>query len=233
MQKPVHTHANILERRNADDGKRYFELRLQSQEHIEYLPGQYLNIVLNGERRSFSITNLPSADAHILELLIERIPNGLASSFLDTAPLGTTVEIIAPYGRLIPQHDKCNRHVLVGTGSGIASLKPIAEWLVKHTDHVVFLLWGLRYRTNIFWRDFFDSLARVKDTFHYMITLSQADEEWEGLRGRVTSHLLNIPFDEHTAFYLCGGKPMLDDVRAVLKKHRVQPSQILTEQFHL
>lgn len=233
MQKPIHTHAHILDRHDADEGKRYFQIRLQTQEHIEYLPGQYLNIVLNGERRSFSVTNLPSADTNYLELLIERIPHGLASSFLDTAPLGTTIEIIAPYGRLIPQHDKCNQHVLIGTGSGIASLKPIAEWLIKHTDHSVFLLWGLRYRANIFWRDFFDNLARTKDTFCYSITLSQADEEWTGLRGRVTNHLSSISFDEHTAFYLCGGKPMLDEARSILKEQGVRPLQILTEQFHV
>lgn len=233
MQKPIHTLARIESRHNADVGGKYFEVALQLDEAVSYLPGQYLNIVLDGQRRSYSITNLPDESGRRVRLLIERLPGGLASRFLDTAPVGTPVEIVLPFGRLVPQTDKTVRHVLIATGSGIASLRPIAEWLCRQNGHTTFLLWGLRRRENIFWKDVFDRLASEHDTFRYDITLSQPDDEWNGRVGRVTDHLADITFDAASYFYLCGGKPMLDDMRALLKQHAVPPAHILTEQFHV
>ncbi len=233
MQKPIHAIATITARRDADRGGRYFEVELALNQRAFYLPGQYLNIVLDGQRRSYSITNVPQPEGtRNLHLLIERLPGGLASAFLDTAPLGTPVEVVLPFGRLVPQSDKTARHVLIGTGSGIASLKPIADTLAKDPAQSVFLLWGLRHQENIFWQEWLDWVVRSFPNFSYAITLSQPDDTWQGLRGRVTDHLASIAFDEQSYFYLCGGKTMLDDVRSLLKGRGVPPSHILTEQFH-
>ncbi|MCS6999311.1 MAG: FAD-binding oxidoreductase [Bacteroidota bacterium] len=233
MQKPVHITARIHARRDADKGKKYFEVELEPAEKVHYQPGQYLNLVLEGQRRSYSITNLPQESNKSLWLLVERIKGGIASTFLDNAPLGTSVEIVLPFGRLLPQEDKARHHVLVGTGSGIAPLKPIAEWITRNYDHTVELLWGLREKENIFWEDWLEQMAKTYPNFRYQITLSQPDPEWKGLSGRVTEHLQRRGFEENTYFYLCGGKQMLDDVRTILKSKGVPATQILTEQFHV
>jgi NAD(P)H-flavin reductase len=234
MQKPIHTIATLSRRQNADSGNRYFEVQLDLAEPVTYQAGQYLNLVIDGQRRSYSITNAPNGKpTQQVWLLVERLPDGLASRFLDTAPLGTTIEVVLPFGRLIPQADRFSRHVLVGTGSGIASLRPIADTLVQDANQSIVLLWGLRHPTNIFWHDWLERLMQAHANFRYVITLSQPDHHWQGLRGRVTEHLASIGIDTQSCFYLCGGKSMLDDVRAVLKEHGVASAQILTEQFHV
>ncbi|MCX7929668.1 MAG: FAD-binding oxidoreductase [Chlorobi bacterium] len=233
VQKPIHTIARLAWRRNADPGGKYFEVALELEHPVFYLPGQYLNIVLDGQRRSYSITNLPDTATTQLILLVERLDGGLASSFLDSAAIGTPVEVVLPFGRLVPQAEKTHRHILVATGSGIASLRPIAEWLYKQDGQLIALLWGLRHRTNIFWQDVFDTFAADSDKFRYAITLTQPDDDWRGLVGRVTDHITDIPFDPESYFYLCGGKAMLDDMRAILKVRGVSASHILTEQFHI
>lgn len=235
MQKPVHTTARIVWRRDADAAGKYFELELLPAQVVPYLPGQYLNVVLDGQRRSYSMTNLPDQQEGRLRLLVERLPDGLASRFLDTAPVGSEVEIVLPFGRLTPQADKTRSHVLIATGSGIAPLRPIAEWLLEHTggEHRVHLLWGVRYRETLFWLDWLEELAQRHPHFSYAITLTQPPEQWEGLRGRVTEHLRHMPIDQQSCYYLCGGKAMIDDVRALLKERGVPPANILTEQFHV
>ncbi|GIV54311.1 MAG: hypothetical protein KatS3mg039_0829 [Candidatus Kapaibacterium sp.] len=234
MQKPIHTLATITARRDADSGGRYFEVELTLGEPVRYLPGQYLNIVLDGQRRSYSITNAPTEEptSHV-ELLVERLPGGLASTFLDSSPLGITMEVILPFGRLVPQVEHSTRHILIGTGSGIASLKPIADSLTRISGQSVALLWGLRHQSNLFWQDWLQHLSRNYTNFSYAITLSQPEADWQGLRGRVTDHLSALSFDEQSYFYLCGRKAMLDDVRAALKERGIPPSHILTEQFHV
>jgi len=232
MQKPIHSQARIISRQPADEGGKYLEVRLETETPVTYLPGQYLNVVLDGHRRSFSIVSLPD-ELPIIQLLIERLPGGLASRHFDEVPLATAVEIIYPFGRLVPQIEKATHHILVGTGSGIASLRPIADWLVRNTEHTVQLLWGLRYRQNIFWKDWLAELQSSRKTISAAITLTQPDDRWEGLRGRVTEHISTLQLSDHAAVYLCGGKPMLDDMRRLLKERGVSASQILTEQFHL
>lgn len=232
MQKPIHTLAHIVSRCDADAGGKYFELLMEAVEVAPYVPGQYLNVVLDGQRRSFSIVNLPE-DLPSIQLLIERLPGGVASSFLEDVPLGSTVEIVYPFGRLVPQRENVDHHILVGTGSGIASLRPIAEWLLRNTNHGVQLLWGLRHRTNLFWQDWLERLHSFRANGSVMVTLTQPDEDWSGLRGRVTEHLSALQLGGKCAVYLCGGKPMLDDMRQLLKAAGVPTSQILTEQFHL
>ncbi len=232
MQKPIHTLARIIARRNADEGGKYFELLVEVAEAAPYLPGQYLNVVLDGQRRSFSIVNLPE-DLPRIELLIERIPGGIASRYLAEAPLQTSVEIVYPFGRLVPQTENAEHHILVGTGSGIASLRPIAEWLIRNTNHSIELLWGLRYRQNLFWQDWLERLRSSRANVSVMVTLTQPDKDWSGLRGRVTEHVGALRLGEKAAVYLCGGKPMLDDMRQLLKAAGVPSAQILTEQFHL
>ncbi|GIV50734.1 MAG: hypothetical protein KatS3mg038_1255 [Candidatus Kapaibacterium sp.] len=232
MQKPIHTIARIISRQIADEGGKYFELLLEVAQAASYLPGQYLNLVLDGERRSFSIVNLPD-DLPRIQLLIERLPGGLASRYLEEAPLESSVEIVYPFGRLVPQAENAEHHVLVGTGSGIASLRPIAEWLLRNTNHSIQLLWGLRYRQNLFWHDWLERLRSSRANVSVMVTLTQPDQEWSGLRGRVTDHVGALRLGEKTAVYLCGGKPMLDDMRQLLKSSGIPIAQILTEQFHL
>ena len=51
-------------------------LKLPGFDPFEFLPGQYLDILLrNGERRSFSIAS-PPHEADLLELHVRRVPGG-------------------------------------------------------------------------------------------------------------------------------------------------------------
>ena len=56
----------------------------------------------------------------------------------------------------------------------------------------IWLVYGTRYESDIYYREEFEALARRKPNFHYLPTLSRADESWSGLRGYVQDHVAKI-----------------------------------------
>jgi Na+-transporting NADH:ubiquinone oxidoreductase subunit NqrF len=56
----------------------------------------------------------------------------------------------------------------------------------------IWLVYGTRYESDIYYREEFEALARRKPNFHYLPTLSRAEESWGGLRGYVQDHVARI-----------------------------------------
>jgi NAD(P)H-flavin reductase len=50
----------------------------------------------------------------------------------------------------------------------------------------------MRHETDIYYRDYFERLAQEHSNFHYLVTLSRADQTWSGHRGYVQDHLDSI-----------------------------------------
>lgn len=77
-------------------------LRLQVPERIEHLPGQHYVVRLRAEdgytaQRSYSVASAPSDP--LLELFVERLPDGEVSSFLaEEVAVGDELEVRGPIG---------------------------------------------------------------------------------------------------------------------------------------
>ena len=56
----------------------------------------------------------------------------------------------------------------------------------------IWLVYGTRYESDIYYREEFEALAERKPNFHYLPTLSRAEESWGGLRGYVQDHVASI-----------------------------------------
>ena len=54
------------------------------------------------------------------------------------------------------------------------------------------MVYGTRYESELYYREEFEALAARKPNFHYLPTLSRADESWKGLRGYVQDHVARI-----------------------------------------
>ena len=58
------------------------QLKLPEGERLQYLPGQYVDVLMrDGRRRSFSLANPPSPD-DLLSLHIRHVPDGAFSSYV-------------------------------------------------------------------------------------------------------------------------------------------------------
>ncbi len=88
--------------------------------------------------------------------------------------------------------------ILIATGTGIAPMRAYTQWLFpengpdRSQGKDIWLVYGTRHETDIYYHEEFEALARRKPNFHYLLTLSRAQESWGGLRGYVQEHVAHI-----------------------------------------
>src|SRR5204863_7576577 len=89
-------------------------LKLPANERLQYLAGQYIDLLLrDGRRRSFSIATPPERDA-LLELHIRHIPGGAFSSQIFNAFKGRELlRFEVPLGTFFPRDDTDYPNILL------------------------------------------------------------------------------------------------------------------------
>ena len=76
--------ARVMKMERAADDVMILSLKLPANQRLQFLAGQYLDILLKAnQRRSFSLANPPHAD-EFLQLHIRRVPNGLFTTHVFT-----------------------------------------------------------------------------------------------------------------------------------------------------
>lgn len=194
------------------------QLKLPSSEHLQFLAGQYLDIMLKGgERRSFSMANAPH-DSQFVQLHIRHVPGG---SFTDHV-FGKMKErdilrIELPLGSFYLRQDSDKPIVCVASGTGFAPIKSIIEdAFMKDITRKMVLYWGARRPKDIY----MDALARQwaaeHDNFSYVPVMSEATDEdaWGGRTGLVHQAVM-ADFADLSAHqvYACGVPIMVDSAK--------------------
>jgi len=207
------------------------------EEEVSFLPGQFVSLKVNEEglRRSYSVASLP--DGKKIELLIDVSPMGVGSQYVLGLKVGETVEILGFLGKFVVGEEEIKEQrelLFVGTGSGIAPLKPMIEDLLinKKYKEKIDLFWGMRFETDLYWIGEMDRLQREYDNFHFKIVLSKPGEDWPGERGHVGDVIekKSINGKENNA-YLCGNPEMISEVKEILVNNGVPDGQILYERY--
>ena len=106
-------------------------LRLPAIEPFTWQAGQYVDVMLPGERRrSFSLAN-PPHDAALLELHVRRVPGGAFSErvFSDMKP-GALLRIEGPLGQFVYRPGE-RPLLLIGGGTGYAPLKAMIRHVLE------------------------------------------------------------------------------------------------------
>jgi hypothetical protein len=69
-------------------------------------------------------------------------------------------------------------------------MRGFTQWLFPEEGHCsgsdrsegkhIWLVYGTRHESELYYRDYFERLAEEHENFHYVTTLSRAHEEWSG-----------------------------------------------------
>ncbi len=135
----------------ADD---IMELRLQlpANERLQFLAGQYIDILLKGgERRSYSLANAPHDDEHLV-LHIRHQPGGRFSGmvFGELQPK-SLLRIEGPLGSFFVAEESPRPRLFVGGGTGFGPLKGMLDHLAHQgLDRPHHLFWGARDAAGIY-----------------------------------------------------------------------------------
>ena len=138
--------------------------------------------------------------ANRFELCVNRVENGFFSNHLadlPDLPVGATIQIHGPHGHFVLQ-EPITDSIFVATGTGVA---PMRAYLAvafpeggpdRSQGKDIWLVYGTRHETDIYYQDEFEALDRRVPNFHYLPTLSRALDTWTGLRGHVQDHVAKI-----------------------------------------
>ena len=249
----------------------HFEFVLDALESFPFTAGQFISAVAedpNGKQqtRAYSIASAPVGNQ--FELCVNRVEDGFFSNHLadlPDLPIGSIIEIHGPHGHFVLQ-EPITDSIFVATGTGVAPMRAYAQWLFppqngpdagpdRSNGKQIWLVYGTRYETDMYYHDEFTALAQRVPNFHYLPTLSRAQPEWTGLRGYVQEHVAKIvedraarlgqplpvppvdpaspatalSFDIYT--YICGLNFMVSSVRERLDAFGWHKKQIVFERY--
>jgi ferredoxin-NADP reductase len=204
---------------------KHLELAVEGMDEFRFTPGQFVSIKqpkADGKEhtRAYSIASPPRANA-TFDLCLNRVDHGFLSNWLCDMEEGSTVKFHGPHG-LFTLREPRNDAVFIATGTGIAPIRGMVDWLFEKPErnrgHEYWLVFGTRYEHSIYYRDEFKQIERENLNFHYVPTLSRGGDDWQGRRGYVQGHLREIVAGHsNMQAYICGLHQMVDANRKLLK----------------
>ncbi|VAW87917.1 2-polyprenylphenol hydroxylase and related flavodoxin oxidoreductases / CDP-6-deoxy-delta-3,4-glucoseen reductase-like [hydrothermal vent metagenome] len=187
-------------------------LKLPDSSRMQFLAGQYIDILLrDGRRRSFSLANAPHDDA-LIELHIRYIDGGEFTDhvFRDMKEK-EMLRIEGPLGGFFLREESPRPMIFVAGGTGFAPVKGIIEHaLAENIDRPVHLYWGARAEVDLYLNELPKEWAE-RGVVNYVPVLSDANEsdQWQGRDGYVHQAVLNDFPDLSGYDVYAGGPPVM------------------------
>lgn len=194
------------------------QLKLPANERLQFLAGQYIDILLkDGKRRSFSLANAPHDDA-FLELHIRHTPGGrFTEHVFNEMKEKAILRFEGPLGSFFLREDSDKPILFLAGGTGFAPIKAMLEHAF-HTgiDREMTLYWGTRQLRDLYMPQLPSAWQAEHSNFRFIPVLSQpqAADNWPGRTGRVPEAVLS-DFEDLSGFqvYACGTPAMVDAAR--------------------
>lgn len=234
----------------------HLEFAVPELDSFDFVPGQFVSAVAddaNGKQqtRAYSIASAPASNR--FDLCVNRVEGGFFSNRLCDLEPGQEVLFHGPHG-LFTLRQPLTECIFIATGTGIAPMRSFAQHLFpepgvdRSAGRHIWLVYGTRYTTEIYYQQYFESLAAQHPNFHYLCSLSRVNEGWEGLRGYVQDHVAEllktrrnghhpvapptaelVEFDIHA--YICGLNEMVSCNRDRLVEVGWHKKQVIFERY--
>lgn len=193
-------------------------LKLPANERLQFLAGQYIDILLkDGKRRSFSLANAPHDDA-FLELHIRHTPGGhFTEHVFNEMKEKAILRFQGPLGTFFLREESDKPILFIAGGTGFAPIKGMLEHAF-HTgiDREMTLYWGTRALRDLYMPELPSAWQAAHENFRFIPVLSQpqAEDQWTGRTGRVPEAVLN-DFEDLSGYqvYACGTPAMVEAAR--------------------
>lgn len=178
----------------------HFKFTVDGTDQFSFAPGQFISAVATDpagkqQTRAYSLASAPQGKS--FELCVNRVREGFFSNYLADVENGDKILIHGPHG-VFKLREPATDMILIATGTGIAPMRSILQRLFpadgsdRSQGKDVWLLYGTRHASELYFREEFESLAAKHANFHYLPTLSRPEEDWTGPRGYVQDHLARI-----------------------------------------
>ena len=195
---------------------RRLRLKLPRGQRLQFLAGQYMDILLpGGKRRAFSIASSPSQHEFI-ELHVKFVEGGGFTGHVFTdMKVGEILRMEGPLGTFFVRLGSPRPILMMGGGTGFAPLKAMVEDLIHAgDDRPITLYWGVRGEKDLYAKGLIEEFEHEHNDFRFVPVLSEPETGWEGRTGWVHEALLE-DYPNLSAFevYMSGPPAMVHAAR--------------------
>jgi CDP-4-dehydro-6-deoxyglucose reductase, E3 len=204
------------------------ELKLPANERLQFLAGQYVDLLIRGGvRRSFSMANAPHDDA-FLQFHLMDYGGPFSQHVFSAMKEKDIIRFEGPFGTFFLREESTKPIVLLASGTGFAPIKAIVEHAL-HTGmkRPMTLYWGCRVRADLYMDDLAARWQR-EGKLRYVPVLSDAppSDHWTGRTGLVHRALMeDFPDLSGHQVYACGAPVMVEAARRDFTAHLGLPEE--------
>ena len=203
-----------------------------------FKPGQFLNVAfcIGGARmnRSYSISSSPNVREYV-DLTVRREPRGAISRHIvDLLKVGDLIETGGPVGKFTFNGTESDSIVLISGGVGITPMMSISRYLTELSwPGEIFFIYVCRTPEDFIFAEEIASIQLLNPHLHVAVTLTRAEADWKGARGRITKEWLlkTVPDLASRRTHLCGPPSMMDSVKTIFAELGIAPDHLKTEAF--
>ena len=204
-------------------------LILRPEHYIDYQAGQYLDILCNGQRFSYSIANAPLGSQHYELHIRHSLENPYNQSLFDHIRREGAVTLELPFGTCSIDKLDIHRPVLfIAGGTGFAPVNAIIEQLLANADPRPFeLFWGARSQSDVYLDEKVLNWQAHIARFKYYSFLSDASKE-NLLSNLLIRHAEDL---QDWQIVLSGAFEMVYSIRDVLIEQGMPHCQLFSDAF--
>ena len=211
-------------------------LKLPAQERLQFLAGQYIDVLLkDGKRRSYSMANAPHDDAYV-QIHVRAVPNGQFSQYVFNEMRDRAIlRFEGPHGSFFLREDSDKPIVFMAGGTGFAPIKAIIEHaFFSHIDREMVLYWGCRSLEDLYMAALPAQWAKEYPNFTFIPVLSEpkAEDNWQGRTGMVHQAILD-DFASLSGYqvYACGAPIMIESGQTAFAARGLPEDEFFADSF--
>jgi CDP-4-dehydro-6-deoxyglucose reductase, E3 len=218
-------------------------LKLPTNERLQFLPGQYIDILMkDGQRRSFSLANAPQDD-EFLQLHARNYSGGVFSEYVFTRMKEKDIlRFEGPLGSFF-LHDAPENNapiIFLAGGTGFAPVKSMLEHIF-HTGNTrymrskILLYWGARTKADLYLNNLAREWEQENANFTYVPVLSEPlpKDDWQGRTGLVHKAVMDDMENlSNHQVYACGAPAMVQTAYVdFIRERNMQEKNFFSDAF--
>lgn len=212
------------------------KLKLPSTDKLQFVAGQYLEVLLkDGKRRAFSIAS-PSYESSLLEIHLRLIPGGEFTEYVfQEMKEKSILRVEGPFGNFFLRENSLKPIIFVAGGTGFAPIKGmIEESIQKGMKRPIKLYRGARILEDLYMDTLCKKWARKFSHIQYIPVLSEslAEDKWQGREGLVHEAVLKdfISLNDYQ-MYCCGSPQMVEVAHKAFTAQGLPENEFYSDAF--
>ncbi len=214
-----------------------YTLDLEGQE-FSFHPGQWVDCYVDADGQrgvaGYTLTSSPTTEGTI-ELTIKRSEEREVTRFMhEEAETGDVIYVDGGQGGFYYLREMGDSLTLKAGGIGITPLMSMLRYVDEGTSDVrAKLVYSVKAPSEIIFRGQLEEIAERRERIDCVFTVTQpGGEPWEGHTGRIDGGLLmDEGVDLGGIFFICGPKPMGQDMKELLLGIGIPEERIRYEQW--